>query len=161
MHRPGRDTPPPVVYHGTRATFDVFEAGHGDGFHFGTIEQARMRSLGRNGRIIAAEISVCHPLRMREAITWRDAIRSARRRGYDSIVYLNRYEGTSFEQLDALLARGWTGERLDALPDREFARLMPQARDSWIVFDPQQIRIIDPNYDAPAARRVAVPPSER
>lgn len=52
--------------------------------------------------------------------------------GYDGVVYLNRREGidTAGEDL----------EDINSLTDKEFLARFPDAKDSWIVFDPQQVK---------------------
>lgn len=56
-------------------------------------------------------------------------------RGYDSIAYLNRYEGMTTERIEALSASGMLA-RLNQLTDAGFRRLVPDAADSFIVFEP-------------------------
>lgn len=63
------------------------------------------------------------------------------------IVYLNRYEGVPI----AAFERAWSDTKtLDELPDADFVRLVPEARDSWIIMDPDcivGIEMVD-RYDA-------------
>jgi hypothetical protein len=143
---------PLILYHGTRAIFDRFAVQNrrNPGFHFGSLEQALMRcgsgsALGRSasrGRIIPVYLSIRRAVRLvdRGGIT-AEQIRSAKSRGYDGIVYLNRYEGIPTERIQALAETGDLAD-LDRVSDRRFRRLVPEARDSWIVFEPTQIKSV-------------------
>jgi hypothetical protein len=66
--------------------------------------------------------------------TLRNAIKDA---GYDGIVYLNRREGADFFGKD-----GVDSSELDAMTDDEVRERFPDARDSWIAFEPTQIKSI-------------------
>jgi len=131
-----------VMYHGTRRLIERFDQEEtvDGGFHFGTYGQAQIRSLGEGQRIIEAKVSFRRLRRVRDTGgAWREQIEKAKRSGYDAIVYLNRYEGISLESINRAQA---AGVDLDALSDREFRQHCPEARDSLIVFSPQQIEII-------------------
>ena len=65
-----------------------------------------------------------------------------REKGYDGIVYLNRYEGIDDEEVD--------DDLLHTASDAEFKKHLPRAKDAWIVFDPTQIKSAtanDGNFD--------------
>jgi hypothetical protein len=106
--------------------------------HAGTLEQARMRGGRRMTRLV---IRFERPTRLvdRSECQWRRRrLVDAARRGAGVAIYLNRYEGiplASFEtaRREAVGIRPW--RRLDALPDRHFRRLIPEAADSLIVLD--------------------------
>ena len=107
--------------------------------HAGTLAQARMRGGRRMTRLT---IRLERPTRLvdRAECQWRRRrLMDAARRGAGIAVYLNRCEGiplASFEEARraAVGIRPW--RRLDALPDRQFRRLIPDAADSLIVLDP-------------------------
>lgn len=110
--------------------------------HAGTLAQARMRGGRRMTRLT---IRFARPTRMtdRTECQWRRRrLVDAVRRGAGVAVYLNRYEGITLESFEtarraAAGIRPW--RRLDALPDRHFRRLIPQAADSLIVLDPMLV----------------------
>ena len=66
---------------------------------------------------------------------------------YDGVVYLNRYEilrpennGIDSEDRGRIMTET---ARLQKLPDADFKKEYPYAKDSYMVFDPKQIKIID------------------
>lgn len=134
---------PLVVYHATSQVFDVFEPQRNKdaGFHFGSRAQAEMRG-GRRGAIIPVYLSARRLKRVKDGGQWTKAqIAAARRQGYDGIVYLNRYEGIDTERILALEEAGLL-RKLDRLSDREFRKVVPEADDSFIVFEPTQIKSV-------------------
>lgn len=58
-----------------------------------------------------------------------------RKSGYDGIVYLNRREGIQWKTGDDPID-------VDTLSDEQFAALHPEAEDSWMVFDPNQVKSV-------------------
>lgn len=135
---------PLVLWHATHAEFDAFrpQRGKDSGFHFGTEAQARMRG-GRQARLIRVHLSARRLKRVRDTGSWSaERIARIRREGWDGVVYLNRYEGLSTERIEALHASG-TLARLDRMSDREFRRAVPEARDSYVVFEPWQVKAVD------------------
>ncbi|AWE88943.1 hypothetical protein CSC28_7041 (plasmid) [Pseudomonas paraeruginosa] len=58
----------------------------------------------------------------------------------DAIVYLNRYEGLTTEVIERLSASGDLS-RLDDMTDAQFRKVVPEARDSYIVFRQDQLWI--------------------
>lgn len=133
-----------IVYHATTSEFDVFEKQpkKDAGFHFGTFEQAKMRG-GPNATILEVKIDFRKAKRLKDNGSWtRDQINRARQGGYDAIVYLNRYEGISTEVVEALSQQGKLS-KLDNASDAVFRKLVPQAEDSYIVFSPEQITILN------------------
>jgi hypothetical protein len=132
---------PLAVYHATRTTFDAFQPQrHADtGFHFGTRAQASMRG---GAVLLEVYLSAERLKRVKDHGKWtRQQIATARREGYNGIVYLNRYEGIPTERILALEANGLL-RKLDTLSDREFRRAVPEAEDSFIVFEPTQVKAI-------------------
>lgn len=102
-------------------------------------------------------------LEQQESITPADIANVIKSLGYDSVVYLNRNEGV--DQKDkAEYAKKMAGQWSDPkgvsyksmykLDDDEFRQNFPSARDSYILFDPSQIKsatgnqgAFDPNED--------------
>lgn len=136
------DGVPLRLYHGTRTKITEFDNAKtvDGGFHFGTIDQAKMRTHGAEKRVIEVEIDTRRPRRMFDAGgNWKQKIEDVKRAGFDAIVYLNRYEGVPFEAVERALAKKID---LDAISDADFRRFVPEARDSWIVFDKAKIKIL-------------------
>lgn len=130
---------PVVLYHGTQDSVEILDCREtvDGGLHFGTREQAQMRN---SGRIFHANIEFTRARRSRDrGGDWKKRIQQAKAAGYDAIVYLNRYEGIDLEQFQQLKEQGID---VDRITDGEFRKLVPQARDSYIVFSPQQVKII-------------------
>ncbi len=132
-----------TLYHGSREVITKvdFSRSVDGGFHCGDMEQARMR----NGRVlhrVAARLERLQRARDTGG-NWAACIRKARDRGYDAIVYLNRYEGITAERIETLMASGDL-HRLDGLSDAQFRRLVPEARDSYILLAPDTIFKVEP-----------------
>lgn len=134
------DGEPLVCFHGTRETFDEF-APNKEGIHFGTGEQAKMR----NGKkVIKAYLSIQKLKRVKDTNGyWTKAVKTAKSGGYDGIVYLNRYEGVPYERFEELRKKGISDEKMDSMSDAQFKKLVPEAQDSYIVFEPNQIKSVD------------------
>ena len=119
---------PLTLYHGTSPSFTL--KPH-EPIHLGTQQQATMR--GR-GKVVAFTVTATLFKRTRDAVgDWGRPIAAARRQGYEGLVYLNRYEGIPLARVLALAEQGYAGERLDALPDHRFKRLVPEAADSYLL----------------------------
>lgn len=125
---------PLVAYHGTPFEFTQFDDGVNGGIHFGTLSQAsHVLSLktaklslaefealpqlegGQPGRIIAANLAIKNPKRVKDARTaemWQFEIERAKAEGYDGLVYQNDFEGRD-------------------------------ERDSWVVFSSSQVHRLD------------------
>ena len=163
------DGTPMVVYHGTNADFSEFLIPNGGadlGVHFGTIEQATIRSSGGESiNIMPVYLSISNPLRLEDGGDFfpdevdrqldeigitvgegrgisvlRDAIIAA---GYDGVVYLNRREIPDMNDPygDATLGK----------LDDEVREAYPDAQDSYIAFRPEQIKSTignNGNFDA-------------
>lgn len=124
----------PILYHGTRADFDTLDLSQtvDGGLHVGTEAQARMRA-GRSGRLLAVELDLYQVRRSRDlGGEWKAKIRQAKGAGCQAIVYLNRFEGIPLERFEALREAGIDPDRLT---DAQFRKAVPEAHDSWIVFD--------------------------
>lgn len=116
--------------------------------HAGTFEQASMRSKPAMTRL---EI---RPRRVRRLIdrgedTWSHRkLSDASTRGFDMIVYLNRFEGIpleDFEEAMRILKAKKSTKSLEEITDSDFRRLVPSARDSFIVLDPFIVRGCEPH----------------
>lgn len=88
---------------------------------------------------IPVYLSVQNPKRLRDDLgdSWLPSIRTARDEGFDSIVYLNRAE-LSDDAHEAILK-----EELRSgfsLNDDEIRAVAPEVADSYIVFDPRQVK---------------------
>lgn len=126
-------------WHGSTVQIDDFGAQiGGKGVHFGSREQAAMRN---RAFLHEVEIDLKVVGRARDRQDWRSVARRSRAAGKDGVLYLNRFEGLRTERLEELLARG-LGNRLDAMTDREFRRLVPEAEDSVLVVNPEAVRLV-------------------
>lgn len=131
-----------VFYHGTNKDFVKISINNtvDGGIHIGTLAQANMRSAGVNKRILEVFVDIRKPRRSKDAGgNWKSKIASAKKSGFDSIVYLNRYEGISLESIQK--AENFN-INLDAISDAEFKQIVPEAQDSYIVFSDSQIRLL-------------------
>ena len=142
---PGRDRGSAVacvtLWHGTSADIDVIDHDRisREGLHVGTRMQADMRA---RGVVLEVRVDLGRSRRCRDSGgNWGRRIRAARAAGYDSIVYLNRWEGIPAERIDALAASGDLS-KLDALSDTEFRKLVPEAADSFIILHGNDIRVL-------------------
>lgn len=129
---------PCLLFHGTKAIFTDFDPTktRDGGIHFGTQAQAQMRA-GKSAQLLAVYLRVTKPRRSRDmGGNWQAKIKSARAAGHDGIVYLNRYEGIPREAFERLQALGLDPDKLS---DAAFRKLVPEASDSWIVWQPEQI----------------------
>jgi len=135
------DGAPIEFYHGTTGAFEYFDPSKttDGGLHFGTKEQARMRVVGSDARLIVAHLRVSNPMRSKDlGGNWKAKIRQAKAAGKDGIVYLNRYEGMSSELIDRLQQNGLL-DNLDGMSDAQFRKVVPEAQDSYIVFRADQV----------------------
>lgn len=143
---------PLVVYHGTKNDFNVFEEmpGSDGGFHFGTKEQASMRA--GKGELKAVFLNIRNLERVSDlryttpaTSNWKANIKKAKRNDFDGIVYLNRSEGLSYDTIDYANEKGIN---LDAISEQKFKKIAPEAQDSYIVFNPNQIKSATDNTGA-------------
>lgn len=108
--------------------------------HVGTVEQANMRAAGIGAAVIPFFVEVQPHLvkRLRDTGDWDERkLRALQRKGWQAVIYLNRFEGIPLEEFEA--ARAMVGN-IDGLSDAHFRLLLPSARDSLIVFDPHHLR---------------------
>jgi hypothetical protein len=148
---------PLVVYHGRIADFEAFKAFS----HFGNERQAtfrmealagipdidRSRDMPRQSSQrpskVAGYVALSNPLRVADDITrgpaeWAELARSAEKQGFDGLVYLNRGEGFSDEEI-AEIPSGFDLEGSDA----DFIAALPNAGDSYVIIDPEQVKSVD------------------
>ena len=160
------DGKPLVVYHGTQNVFTAFNTvADGDlGSHFGTRDQAAAFAGGSAyGRMMPVYLSIQNPVRLIDTGEWSDAEvlpqlerlglidsveeageRSAReilqQAGYDGVVYMNRREGFGKPLIQRIGQDAHDRELRKPMSDAAFRRLVPEATDSYIAFDPAQIK---------------------
>ncbi|MDF8364705.1 hypothetical protein [Achromobacter anxifer] len=104
----------------------------------------RTAGAGTARRSIAARIKMSNPARsVDQGGNWKDKIRRAKASGKDGIVYLNRYEGMTTAIIERLSKSGHLNG-LDDLTDAAFKRLVPEAKDSYIVFSVKQLELLSP-----------------
>ena len=130
------------LYHSTKQQVDRLDVSKtiDGGLHFGTAPQAEMRNSKKDRTIFEVVVNVRKPRRSRDSGGgWLSKIRSAKKAGFDGIVYLNRFEGIA---VSTIVKAAESGVDLDALSDADFRRFAPEAQDSWIVFDNSQFRIL-------------------
>src|SRR3546814_5356719 len=126
-----------------------------------------MRVSGAGKNIMPVYLSIQNPRRSKDTGgKWASKIKAAKAAGHDGIVYLNRYEGIpadAFQRAVEQIARDRGGNpdfvRLDTLSDEQFRRYVPEARDSYIAFRPEQIKsaagnrgTFDPSRDRKSTR---------
>jgi hypothetical protein len=136
-----------IFYHGTTALVD--KAGNlaefnpkmtkDGGVHFGDFPQAHMRN---RDHIVPVTLDFERTKRcIDRGGGWKEEIRKAKKQRYDSIVYLNRFEGVPNMAVRRLgdLGLDWYND-VGRWPDSKFRRYVPEARDSYIAFYPEQIK---------------------
>lgn len=159
---------PLVVYHGTTNEFSSFGTDTELGAHFGPVEQAELFAADLGARMIPVYLSIKNPIRLidlggfdgqyvapqlrdmgliddqklEELISSgfgqkasRDLQSIIRSAGYDGVVYLNRREGQDF-----FGPNGFSGDEIYDMTDEELLEEFPDAQDSWIAFEPTQIK---------------------
>lgn len=126
------------MYHGTIHDFDVFDINKCvGGIHLGTIQQALTR-CDHQGYVLQVELSYERIRRSKDmGGGWKKKITSAQTKDCDAIVYLNRYEGMGFGEF-----KTYSPARLDTMSDQQFKKIIPNATDSWIAFNCEQVLII-------------------
>lgn len=147
-----------ILFHGTSSgaitRFDPGMTADG-GIHFGSLAQAMHRWQGPDRHIVAAKLRV-DSFRLRRSRdtgkSWARRISDARLDWCDGIVYLNRWEGMTTETVARLAASGDLS-RLDRVTDAEFRRLVPESTDSYIVWDPDRIVVVDWDFRPPATAK--------
>lgn len=130
-----------ILWHGTSTNFQDIDPARisREGIHVGTREQAEMRA---RGVLLEVKVDLGRSKRCRDAGGgWKRRISAARSAGYDSIRYLNRWEGIPGERIEALVASGDLS-RLDSLSDAAFQKLVPEAQESFIILHGNDIRLL-------------------
>lgn len=140
---------PLVVYHGSREPIETFSKekqtdlssiAQFQGFHFGNEEQAKMRNAKN---VTPVYLKAERIKRVKDdGGNWNSKVRIAKSGGYDGIIYLNRFEGIPRTEYDKAEQSGVKTdiEGLDRMSDSEFQKHFPSASDSYIVFEPNQIK---------------------
>ena len=137
---------PKIFYHGTDALVD--KAGNlssfnpkmtkDGGVHFGDFAQAHMRNAHQ---IIPVTLDFQRTKRCKDTgMGWKEEIKKAKKQGYDSIVYLNRFEGLPTMAARRLYDLGLGFFETGKFSDTKFKKIVPEARDSYIAFYSDQIR---------------------
>ena len=130
-------------WHGTDADFGEFDLAHARGqlgFHFGTEGQAAA-VLGEDGdpRIIRAELDIGNPLRMPDLGGWQG--HAAKAAFEEALGVRIPGSGSAESIVRAVKAAGHDGI--------VYANRFEGEGDSYIAFDPSQIRIVDDGRPAP------------
>lgn len=144
------------LWHGSSRKILAFDPAktRDKGVHLGTEAQARMRNPAVLHEV---EVAVDRIRRCRDrGGDWEQRIRDARHSGFSAIVYLNRYEGLSHEVIERLHNSGRLKD-LDTLSDAAFRKIVPEAEDSYILFDPERIRIVAVIEPGPCEQNMEVP----
>ena len=126
-----------IWWHGGSAKLETINWAHPvhGGLHLGTREQAQMR-----GKILTAFTLYAGNRFRRLRDTgggWAGRAARARQQGYDAIIYTNRHEGLSWEDVSHL-------DDPDRLSCTAFVRAVPRACDSLIILRPGVVRRINP-----------------
>ncbi|MFZ3583724.1 hypothetical protein ACOI1H_16335 [Loktanella sp. DJP18] len=141
-----------IAYHGLQGRRPKdFSFGcrksHPEGIHLGTLPQARMRA--GSGTVLkvlvrASALSQHRPVpRVKDRDdSWRNVVKRRAALGQQLLTYLNRHEGIPGERVMAMTAL--SKYKILTMPDRQFRKVAPEAEDSWIVLDPDLVRIIGP-----------------
>lgn len=125
-----------TAWHSTSAEFDLFAPFS----HFGTRAQAEMRRT-KGGKLIQVELTLRQVKKLKDTGDWSlRKLKRYRSEGFTGVTYLNRFEGIPLEAFDR--ARAAYGD-IDALSDRAFEKALPEAGQSWIIFDPADVRILN------------------
>ena len=131
---------PLVVYHGTNEAFSVFDTSN-SGIHFGTNVQAAMRNRKHLMPCFLNIRTIKNCKDHGNQSHWKKQITAATRKGFTGIIYLNRYEGISYEEFNAArLNHGLTHDDLDSISDKKFQKYVSKSAFSYIVFEPNQIK---------------------
>lgn len=128
-------------YHSSKENIKIFEKNKtvDGGFHFGTLNQAKARN--NKGYIVEVELDIRKYSRSKDTGgNWKTKIDSAKKRGCNAIIYLNRYEGISTNNLLEVLNKGID---IDKLSDKDFKKYFPESEDSILMFNSEDIKIIN------------------
>lgn len=152
------------LWHGSKTPIEDFSVGSAAGrreLHLGTLDQAAMRNCAH---LYLFEFDPGRIRRVKDNGEVGGATcDQARRAGFDSVVYLNRYEGMTLQRLQALADDGVL-DKIDRFPDAKFKKHVPEAQDSYAVLNPESVTLIAQFEGVEAARawleRQAVPEEE-
>lgn len=124
-----------ILYHGSdNPNFELK-----DNIHLGSKEQANMRN-NKNVTAYTTNIKPSELSRSKDAGgQWNNKIKVAKKSGKKGIVYLNRYEGITTERIQELDKLGLL-DKLDSMSDAEFKKYVPEAKDSYIIFDKNNLK---------------------
>jgi hypothetical protein len=129
------------LWHGSDTARSRFGGpGEPDTLHLGTLEQASMRSGGKYLHLVEVPDGKHRRIRDKGSDNVR-TIKRARKSGLDYLVYLNRYEGLSGQELSAALEK-YPHTDFDAISDRDFRKIFPNQHDSLIVLDPSSVKVL-------------------
>jgi hypothetical protein len=137
------------LFHKTNKEFTEFKPNS----HFGTTDQANMRAVGGGASIMPVMVRGENFRRMRDTGDWSEKKLKPLAGKHDGVVYLNRYEGIPQESFHRAAAEVGGFEKLDLLSDAQFKKLIPEAQDSYIVFDPKNVRSKFANFDPEAKNK--------
>lgn len=90
----------------------------------------------------------------------RKKVQRLKRAGYDGAVYLNRYEGITTEMIDRLAGLGDLS-KLDSCSDAVFRKLVPEADDSYAIFDPEYCRVVSVEERPTPDRSLEIDPPQQ
>lgn len=152
-----KDGKPLVVYHGTTRDFTAFERMPGEvediGFHFGTRYQAEARLENRaqmlgegyeGAQVVPAYLSIQNPLRLPDAGNWTASMIAA-------MIEMKGAPDLTKAQRQHVVKIGYSGEKNNTAKLRDYLKSLGYdgivyknkhegAGESWIAFDPTQIK---------------------
>lgn len=140
-----------TFWHGSTRLFSEFDHSKtiDGGLHVGSRAQAIMRN---SPVLYQIEVDLTRIRRSRDCGgNWASRVKSARASGFEAISYLNRYEGIPMERIKALAASDRLSN-LDALTDRAFRKLVPEAEDSLILLPGASFKIVARHLRKPKTR---------
>lgn len=109
----------------------------------GSLAQARMRA--GKGAVLRVRIKLDHlngsiPKVRDQEGSWEKLLKRRRSRRQVIVEYLNRYEGLPVERVIAISEKETSA--LSTMSDRDFAKLVPEAEQSWVILDPGLIEVL-------------------
>lgn len=136
--------------------FHIFRTDRQLGAHFGSLKQtAYISRIAREAiesgnldfKFFQVFLNLRNPVRMmdtpfwefdylREELGFPNSIEEVIEYGIDGIIYLNRFEINTPNIIEELEEEG-------RISDAEFKKYVPEAEDSWIVFEPKNIKLAD------------------
>lgn len=129
------------LWHGSDHQIEKFEGDALQGHvHLGSFDQAMMRSGSRHLHLVSAPSGNLMRIRDKGSDNLASIAR-ARRQGHDGLIYLNRYEGIPYAEVEAFLQR-FPKRDPDKISDAEFRKYFPSAQDSMISIDPHDCKVL-------------------